>query len=104
MFIPRTEGGKLIGLLRRCEQDLSAVSSVSYRRIKLIESAGDKLKNILVKNPWNREPCDRPECSSCAGEHPQPEMCRQRSVVGTHAHYVKLRGRKCTIWEKRQGQ
>ena len=102
IFIPRTSAGRLITALRAAEKNLQMMSSCSYRRLKLMEEAGTKLKHILVQpNPWNKQPCNRSVCTSCQGEKPQPQHCKTRSLVyKTYVHCAKILGRMSTMWVK----
>ena len=48
-------------------------------RIRLVERAGLKLKNLMTnKAPWKKEWCRRPECTPCPTT---PGSCRAVNVV-----------------------
>ena len=50
--------------------------------MKIIEEGGLKIKHLLVKkDPWGAVPCQRPQCTACTEDKPQPGVCRERSIV-----------------------
>ena len=81
MFIPRTKGGKLLLDLKAEEKSLANTGTKGYRKVKLAELAGTKLKNLLKSNPWTPEDCGRPTCTTCPGEVKDRGTCRLRNIV-----------------------
>ena len=82
LFVPRTDGGLLLTELRKVDTNLQGVTGKSYRRVKLIEEGGQKLKNILTQSDsWGKFVCNHPQCSSCLGVEGQPGACRAQNVV-----------------------
>ena len=46
LFVPRTEGGRLLKCLREAEASIQEASTRGYKRVKLVEQGGLKLKHI----------------------------------------------------------
>ena len=102
LFIPRTEGGKLIAALRRSETSLEAVSLKQYKRVKFIEEGGVKLKHKLVRlNFWDPISCGKPSCTTCLGEDPSPQCVEPHQwCTQTSASSARRQGSRSRIWEK----
>ena len=82
MFTPRSLGGELLTILRKAEARMQDSSSSQYRRLKIVEEGGDKIKHLLVKSdPWTGEPCQKPTCTSWSSNEGKPGQCRGRNVV-----------------------
>ena len=63
LFVPVTKDGILVKEIRKCEEELNRNSK---ERIKVMESGGVKLKNLLVnKNPFKNTKCDEKKCLIC---------------------------------------
>ena len=94
IFIPRTQGGALINVLRGVETRLAGLGGKVMPRLKLVEQGGIMLRSILTKSdPWRDAPCGHPQCTTCRGE--KPGTCRTRSIVyGNTCLACKEEGRK----------
>ena len=63
IFVPPTPGGKLAKMLREKEKQLGENSKI---RIKILESGGLKVKNILCRNdPFPTKTCETQICPLC---------------------------------------
>ena len=63
MFVQRTEGGALVNCLRKEE---AVISERAGYRVKLVERAGAKLTELLVRSdPFGGQPCGREDCMPC---------------------------------------
>ena len=109
LFTPRTPSGKLLIQLRQAEARLQQICPSRYKRLKIVESGGVKLKKILLRDPWEGIPCDRPQCTACTGTDSRPGTCSVRGIVyhnlcklceeaGNKTRYIGESGR--TIWER----
>ena len=83
LFIPFTNGSKLGKSPREEERKLDSMTGYM---IKVVERAGDKLEELLVRtDPWQGEQCGRSRCLLCetkvkTGKHLR-QCCHKRSVV-----------------------
>ena len=109
VFIPRSEGGQLLKLLRTAETDLEKANPRGYRKLKVIEQGGLKLKHALTNpDPWGNMGCHRPQCTTCTQED-QMGKCKARNQVyqnvcrlceekGTSTRYLGETSR--SLWER----
>ena len=66
LFVPVTKGGILAKELKKREEELNRNKN---KRIKIVESGGIKLKDILVdKNPFENAKCKETKCFVCKSE------------------------------------
>ena len=67
LFVPVTKGGVLAKELKKREEELNKNKK---ERIKIIESGGIKLKDILIdKNPFKSSKCKESKCFVCQSEN-----------------------------------
>ena len=60
MFVPYTRGSKLAKRMREAE---STLQDMTGYRLKIVERAGTKLEDVLVKaDPWQGQDFARPNC------------------------------------------
>ena len=83
MFVPYTPKSKLAVQLREAEEKLESLTGY---RIKIVERAGQKLKDLLhSSNPWRGEDCGRKACLLCSTKQKLKKHlkqdCRKRSLV-----------------------
>ena len=108
LFAPRTQAGSLLSALRQVEQSLQQACPKKYKRIKIVEEGGRKLKNLLIRDPWESKVCGRITCP-CGEEGAKPGLCSTRSIVYQNvclvcqdsksvSRYVGETSR--TIWER----
>ena len=63
LFVARTEGGTLAEALREEE---AVISKQSGYRVKIVERAGKKLSEVLVRSgPFAGKDCTREDCRPC---------------------------------------
>ena len=73
IFIDRTKDGELTRRLRKIETDLQRTLG---DKIKIVEKAGDPLKNMLWKaDPWDGSDCWDPGCKVCLEELESKMLC-----------------------------
>ena len=61
LFAPRTEGGKHLSLLRATETTIGQGRFSKYRRMKIVEDGGTKVKHLISPaNPWSKVACTSP--------------------------------------------
>ena len=66
MFVPCTPGAELAKRLQKTED--SFTQGKGSRRIRMVETGGTTLKDILQKtNPWAKDGCGRQDCFLCKG-------------------------------------
>ena len=80
LFSPRTEAGSLQSALRQVEASLQQACPLRYKRIKVVEEGGRKLKCLLIRDHWESKFCGRVQCP-CGNENAKPGLCTTRSVV-----------------------
>ena len=79
LFVPRTPGGELAARLRSAENEISKITG---DLVKIVESAGTKMKSQLHKsNPWAGSLCDRDDCLVCKNNGEKQGDCKRRNVV-----------------------
>ena len=50
-------------------------------RVKMVERTGRRLKEILMRSdPWEKEPCGRPQCTTCQ-QDPRGGNCTRQGVL-----------------------
>ena len=81
MFIPRTEAGELISAMREVENKIQDAYPMKTRRLKLVEEGGLMIRNLLRADPWNKQPCQKPQCNNCKGKEGKTGSCGVRSLV-----------------------
>ena len=68
--------------LRNIERSLGEANNRGYKRVKILEQAGSKLKSVLTRgDPWASQPCHRSTCSTCQGDERSWGSCKVRNVV-----------------------
>ena len=79
LFVPPTPRGILVKELRKREDELCKNNS---DRIKIVEKAGMKLENILVKkNPFKKTKCEEKSCVLCKNtSKEQTVFCNSNNV------------------------
>ena len=81
-FVLRTSGCLLLTQLRKAEGNLQSLCTTRYKRVKLVEEGGSKLKYMLVKSaPWKDRECHLPHCTVCSSEEPKYGTCKVRTIV-----------------------
>ena len=79
LFVPRTNGGTLATQLREVDRK---VSEVTKDRVKVVERAGVKLKELLHKSdPFGGLPCSRDRCLVCTNPYNEKFNCNKRNVT-----------------------
>ena len=67
LFVPRTHESNLAGLIRKEEQTIAQQSGYM---VKVVERAGQKLADVLVKSdPFGGGDCGREKCYPCLTKH-----------------------------------
>ena len=62
--VPCTPMGKLAKLIQKAENRFAEMHKVAW--IKIVESGGKKLKDMLIdSNPWKETDCERERCITC---------------------------------------
>ena len=62
LFVPHTTDSNLAKKLREKEETLKEITG---NKIKIVERAGVKLQDILVRDPWKGRDCGRLNCFIC---------------------------------------
>ena len=82
LFVPHTTNSNLAKEIREREEDLKEITG---SRVKVVERAGMKLQDILVKDPWKGADCGRPNCLPCTTkmltEKGKRKDCSKRNLV-----------------------
>ena len=79
MFVPRTRNGELAKRLKLVDTKLS---NIMNDKLKFVERAGMKLKNILHRsNPWENVKCSRKGCLVCSNPDNKTFSCNKPSVT-----------------------
>ena len=83
MFVPYTRGSKLAKRMREAE---STLQDMTGYRLKIVERAGTKLEDVLVKaDPWRGQDCARPNCLLCLTKQRTGKLttqdCTRRNIV-----------------------
>ena len=81
LYVPRTNEGRPLTMLREVETSMSKLTDV---KIKLVEKTGNSLADILVKSdPWGNIECQRLSCTTCKHDTitKAKGKCRERSIV-----------------------
>ena len=82
MFTPKTEGGKLLRELREAELRLQSPCPRGYRKVRIVEDEGQRIKHILAKaDPWGCVACKSPQCSTCREEDSHMGSCKLNNQV-----------------------
>ena len=81
MFVENTPFGVLNKRLQECEDRLGQVTG---RRVRMVETAGAQLSQILPNtNPWSGAKCAREDCHTCnqGGNSKRKEDCFKRNIL-----------------------
>ena len=82
LFVPHTNDSILAKKIREKEEK---IKDITGNRIKVVERAGVKLQDILVKDPWKGKDCGRQNCFVCTTkmltEKGERKDCTKRNVV-----------------------
>ena len=62
LFVPHTTGSNLAKEIRKKEDILKDVTG---NKVKVVERAGMKIQDLLVKDPWKGKDCGRENCLLC---------------------------------------
>ena len=88
LFVPHTTDSNLAKKLREKEETLKEITA---NKIKIVERAGVKLQDILVRDPWKGRDCGRLNCFICntkvMNEKGSRKDCTKRNLV----YEIKLR-------------
>ena len=82
IFVPHTVDSSLAKKIREREEQLKDVTG---NKVKVVERAGRKLQDILVKDPWKGSDCQRESCLLCTTkmmtEKGKNKDCTKRNLV-----------------------
>ena len=94
LFVTPTPGGVLAGEIRKREAELNKESG---ERIKVVERAGMKIKDILgSKNPLKKSTCTQKVCPLCTkSKHVEPNTEESRHPCNTNNVGYRWRCLKC---------